>query len=425
MKNKTSVILLAVAFFVLLSGTSLLAQQRYKVVYATNITGNEDIYLMILDEDLTIIENRRLTDWPTHDNFPIWSKDGKWIAFHSKYDGADSIWIMDEYGHNLRKFPNSSGLVDNPYVWSLDGNSIFGIHASAGDGEVAQFDLLTEEARMLTALPGLNTQSFDLNFDQTKIAFVRGAEGNGWTNGLFVADFVSNGQDFINKYSLPSAVPAPHWPRFSPDGTRIAFTIEVPPQDKNIGIGIINADGSDFWVPVAPAYNQFILHPKWLDDNRLIFNFGPRETGEIYVLDLMTLNYQRITYTPSPHWCAWPDVFLEMRVDIDIKPGSYPNTINLKSLGTVPVAILGSSFFDVRTVVPLTVTFAGAPVALKGDGTPMAAYDDVNDDGLVDLVVHFEIPSLVLSEADEVAYLEGRTQDDKKIKGKDAVRVIQ
>lgn len=58
------------------------------------------------------------------------------------------------------------------------------------------------------------------------------------------------------------------------------------------------------------------------------------------------------------------------QVSIDIKPGSYPNSVNLGSRGTIPVAIFSSSAFDARTVDPLSVSLASAPVKLKGKAPP-------------------------------------------------------
>ena len=44
-------------------------------------------------------------------------------------------------------------------------------------------------------------------------------------------------------------------------------------------------------------------------------------------------------------------------VVIDIKPGSFPNSINPKNKGVIPVAILTTATFDATTVDPLSVTF--------------------------------------------------------------------
>ena len=57
---------------------------------------------------------------------------------------------------------------------------------------------------------------------------------------------------------------------------------------------------------------------------------------------------------------------LEREIAIDIKPGSFPNSINLGSNGVVPVAILSTDTFDASTVDPFTVTLAGAAVRMKG-----------------------------------------------------------
>lgn len=113
-----------------------------------------------------------------------------------------------------------------------------------------------------------------------------------------------------------------------------------------------------------------------------------------------------------------------LNIGIDIKPGSFPNTINLGSGGTVPVAIFSTTEFDATTVDPTTVTLASAPVALKGKGTPMAAAQDVNGDRLMDLVVHVSTEALQLSDTDTEAVLEGQTFSGTRIRGTDSVRVV-
>jgi len=111
-------------------------------------------------------------------------------------------------------------------------------------------------------------------------------------------------------------------------------------------------------------------------------------------------------------------------VTIDIKPGSFPNSVNLGSGGTVPVAVFSTVSFDATTVDPVSVTLASAPVKLKGKGTSMASFEDVNGDGRLDLVVHVETTALQLSETDTITVLEGQTFAGQAIRGTDSVRVV-
>jgi hypothetical protein len=83
------------------------------------------------------------------------------------------------------------------------------------------------------------------------------------------------------------------------------------------------------------------------------------------------------------------------QVAIDIKPGSYPNAINLGSYGLVPVAILSSDEFDATSVDPESVELAGAGVAVRGKSNKyMAHKEDVNGDGLLDLMVQVATENL-------------------------------
>lgn len=109
-----------------------------------------------------------------------------------------------------------------------------------------------------------------------------------------------------------------------------------------------------------------------------------------------------------------------LEVPIDIKPGSSPNSINRKSHGNVPVALLSTPTFDATGVDVTTVRFAGAAAR-----TPSNSQEDVNGDGLMDQVFHFRTNDLSLLDNATEATLIGKTLDGRKVIGRDSVRLVK
>ncbi len=112
-------------------------------------------------------------------------------------------------------------------------------------------------------------------------------------------------------------------------------------------------------------------------------------------------------------------------IEIDIRPGSVINLVNLASSGEVPVAVLGSATFDASAIDASTLTLAGAHVATKLDGTPKSTLVDINGDGVDDLLVRFSAQGLNLAFGDTTAMLEGKLLDGQRIRGSDQVRVLK
>lgn len=119
------------------------------------------------------------------------------------------------------------------------------------------------------------------------------------------------------------------------------------------------------------------------------------------------------------------DTSYVLTVTIDVKPGCDANTVNLGSAGVIPVAILSSAGFDATTVDPATISLAGASVKLVGNGRRyLAQPEDVNDDGLVDLMCHILTEEIELEPGDSVVVLEAETYDGTRITGQDFIRIV-
>jgi len=114
-----------------------------------------------------------------------------------------------------------------------------------------------------------------------------------------------------------------------------------------------------------------------------------------------------------------------LTVSIDIKPGSFPNSINLGSSGVIPVAILGSQSFDVSIIDQSSLRLAGAPVKVKGKSGNLCSVEDVNSDSVPDLVCHF-VNNLAVSPGQTFAALTGQTNGSSRrtFAGVDSIRIV-
>lgn len=110
---------------------------------------------------------------------------------------------------------------------------------------------------------------------------------------------------------------------------------------------------------------------------------------------------------------------------IDIKPRSDPNSINTNSKGTIPVAILSTGDFDAPNQVDKTSLTFGR----TGDEQSLAkctkGAEDVNNDGLLDLVCHFKTRGAGFQMGDTEGILKGETVDGRTIEGSDSVRIVR
>ena len=115
-----------------------------------------------------------------------------------------------------------------------------------------------------------------------------------------------------------------------------------------------------------------------------------------------------------------------LSVNIDIKPGEFPNAIQPYSEGVIAVAVLTTSMaagepvdFDATTVDVSTVRFGlGSATAVH------SALEDVDADGDLDFIMHFQTMSAWLPPGSTEACLGAQTYGGQSIQGCDSVNIV-
>jgi len=126
--------------------------------------------------------------------------------------------------------------------------------------------------------------------------------------------------------------------------------------------------------------------------------------------------------------CGTPPPPPTITISVDIKPGSDPNSINLCSNGTVPVAIFGSNTFNVTDVNTDKLRFAEASVKVVGkkDTNTLCSYEDINSDFLDDLICHYVTTDIAGIDGESTtATVNGELFDGTPIQGTDSINIVK
>lgn len=108
-------------------------------------------------------------------------------------------------------------------------------------------------------------------------------------------------------------------------------------------------------------------------------------------------------------------------VDLDVKPGSADNPVNISAGGVTPVAVLTRPDFDALSIDRVTVAFG--PAGIGPAHASLGHEEDVDGDGDVDLVMHFTTKDIGLSAGDTEVCISGKTLGGNDFEGCDAVSV--
>ncbi|HEV2216361.1 MAG TPA: DPP IV N-terminal domain-containing protein [Candidatus Dormibacteraeota bacterium] len=228
------------------------------VCYAPQNHGN--LYLL----DVATGHVRDLTPDGAWNVDPSWSPDGTRIAFQSTRDGRDNVYVMNVQSGVVTRLTDGRGFNGFP-TWSPDGRYI--AYESSRDGITSTPDP-----------PGYY-----------RTIYVIGADGSG-LHRLLRATAVDSG------------------PAWSPSGDLIAFSSD---RERAYDIYVVGLDGADPRQLTHHAMDGgFGTYPRWSPDGtRLAFNdANSAGTGsEVYVVMLDGSAPVQITNDPHSIWEAWPD----------------------------------------------------------------------------------------------------------------------
>ena len=200
----------------------------------------------------------------------------------------------------------------------------------------------------------------------------------------------------------------------SPDPADTASTLEATPED----LGWYDADGD----PEGYLWQWQI----WDESTTGWLDISGANTDTLDNSNFILNDQIKIICTPfdgtdfgDPVEATVTISLLNYDSGVDVKPGSDENPINLKSKGVIPVAIYTTEGFDATTVDPSTVKFG------PSEASPVHyAFEDVDEDGDVDMILHFRTQSTGISVDDTEVTLTGETDSGVAFIATNAIKIV-
>lgn len=265
----------------------------------------------------------RLTDNPSREDHPAFTKDGK-IRF-SRWQGSQPrSFVMEADGSDQHRDASIPGMKTG--LWSPNGKKVLFYKESDDDGALYLADSNGSNESRLPFLAG----NMDWSPDSTRIIYQYGLENS----DIFLYD--------IGSGHTVKTVENPAFdgdPTFSPDGQSIAF---VSDRDGNPEIYLQNLDGTDLRrVTNHPAQDAFPTFSP--DGTQLAFNSDREdENREVYLMNIDGSGIQRLTNSRSDDetypGCWSPDgTQLLFTSDRSGKDNIY--AMNVEPITPVPVII--------------------------------------------------------------------------------------
>lgn len=259
-----------------------------KIVFRSSYHGNKDIYIMSSDGR----NLRQLTFQLAHETAPVWSPNGRRIAFMRMHSERNwEIYMMNADGSNQRNLTNHPALDGDPY-WSPDGRIGF---VSNRDG-AANLYVMNADGGNITPLTHHkkgegSAYSPHWSPDGEEIAFAQVQKGH--SREIYVLNIASK-----RERRLTHAVHGV-WnfePKWSPDGKKILYAAAVDGRVDSMSLMLTDKDGGHHEKVPVPEWELNADH-SWSPSGREIVFSGREADGdwEIYRFHLKTHEVTNLT----------------------------------------------------------------------------------------------------------------------------------
>lgn len=324
------------------------ASDGQSVAFTSNQSGRWEIYLRDLTPGASA-EPVCITAGPERKTGPRFSPDSRYIAYLQDFQGNENfdIFIYDTQNGSSINITNSPDTAIYPGVcWSPDGQTIGFV--SNQDGTFATYTIAVQGGPV-TRLTHHQFSDGEVEFSPDGKWLAIGAQTEGLDGGLFALDLASNKIHELLVDGKRIDAGSPHWspdsrtlvfqsnskgnyeiglweltsenvrwltsdewdktePRFSPNGSKVAYTIN---RDATIELAVLNLSDSEtkYYRVSAGVHTD----PHWTADSKsLIFRYvGPRYPSGLWKLDLQSDAQSSLTSTPGS---LWSDLLIEPSV---------------------------------------------------------------------------------------------------------------
>lgn len=252
--------------------------QKYFAV-SSNFSGNWQIYVLQRETGAM----NRIINTETNADFPVFSPDGKRVAFGLEDKDTTNIWIVDADGSNHKQLTNSQGYKNIHPFWSADGQQIiFNSNRENKDGFALYSMNADGSNQVLLSDPNEKRTFASWSPDGTKIVFVK------WWNDWKERDVFVMNSDGTNEVNLSKNARAKDgWPTWFPDGKRVVFASDrdgryqiysVDIESKEIK-KLVNSPYSDVRAFVSPD-GQWLSFDRGVGTSRDVYTFRLSDSVE-------------------------------------------------------------------------------------------------------------------------------------------------